>query len=108
MKKLLIIAVLMITANLSAQVSTPDFETKHIITGDIEVDGHKTKEKFIFKSTLTDIKITDDKGNEYQKRKCDTEKCKVIHLERKSYGTSIISGWNGGKTTLEYNLPYVK
>lgn len=115
MKKLLIIAVLMITSNLSAQsrFNFIDYykpSVKILIQGNIEIDGHefdngKSKDPIKFEADLDGIKIYDSK-NQYQKRKCDVEKCKVIHLEAKNIiGTSIISGWNGGKTTLEYNLP---
>lgn len=110
MKKLLIIAVLIITANLSAQSKAFDFIDRTNASFDIElqntveIDGHtfvnqKSKDPVRVKSDLDGIKIYDSK-REYQKRKCDTEKCKVIHLEPKRYGTSTISGWGNGVNTL--------
>jgi len=92
MKKLIIAIVLLITANLSAQ------EIEEKVKGVIEIDGHifynkYAKDPIIFKATLDGIKIYDSK-REYQKRKCEIDKCKTIHLEPKLNGTLLINGWN--------------
>jgi len=91
MKKLIIAIVLLITANLSAQ------EIEEKIKGVIEIDGHLfhnkyAKDPIIFKATLDGIKIYDSK-REYQKRKCEIDKCETIHLEPKLNGTLLINGW---------------
>lgn len=103
MKKLFIIAVLTITANLSAQSNSFDFIDRVNASFDIElqntieIDGHtfenrKSKDPVRVKSNLDGIKIYDSK-KEYQKRKCDIEKCKVIHLEAKSYGNILLPNY---------------
>lgn len=111
MKKLFITTILIASANLSAQykkLDVIDFENSSFdieLKGSIEINGHtfdnkKSKDPIRFKSNLEISEIYDSK-REYQKRECDVEKCKVIHLEPKSYGTSILSGW--GVTTPGYN-----
>lgn len=115
MKKLFIIAVLIITANLSAQsrFNVVDYEKPHVsisIQGKIEIDGHtfdneKSKDPVIFEADLNGIKIYNSK-TEYKKRKCDNEKCKVIHLQNKSYLTNISQSLNNTyfyQNTLELN-----
>lgn len=91
MKKLIITTLLLITAIVSAQ------ETEVKIKGIIEIDGHsfdnnKSKDPIIFKATLDGVKIYDSK-KEYQKRKCNIDNCKTIHLEPKLNGTLLLNGW---------------
>jgi hypothetical protein len=82
MKKLIII--LLFSAGMQAQVKSPYFIQKTIITGTVEIDGHETKEKFILETTLSGVKIY-SKENDiiYKLRKCDKSKCDIIHLEPK-------------------------
>ena len=70
----------------------------------IEIDGHIVKDKIWFKANLDGIEIVDEKGNKYQKRKCDTEKCDILHLE-KNYSGSLILNNGFGTTTI--NTPYI-
>ena len=91
MKKLIIATLLLITATVSAQ------ETEVKIKGTIEIDGHsfdnnKSKDPILFKATLDGIKIFDSK-KEYQKRKCNIDSCKTIHLETKLNGNLLINEW---------------
>lgn len=122
MKKLIIIAMLITTANLSAQLkSLPDAIIKGYVfsiegkgltkiynkqnervgidfvkNNIIEIDGHLIIEPIYFKIDLNGIEIYDKNKKQYQKRKCENEKCNIIHLEAKSNGTSLINGWLTG------------
>lgn len=107
MKKLFIIASLIFTANLSAQTIVKEYgilvreyssytpvKVEVVLLGKVEIDGHdfdneKSKDPVKFEADLDGIKIYDSK-REYQKRKCNIEKCKIIHLESKNSGTSIL------------------
>lgn len=113
MKKLFIIAVLIITANLSAQTLIQDSHYikngidvrenyKPILVdmrlkGFVEIDGHlfnnnTSKDPVNFKADLDGIKIYDSK-KEYQKRKCNIENCKTIHLEPKTYSDMLLPNY---------------
>jgi len=79
MKKLIII--LLFTIGLNAQVTNPDFIQKTSITGTVEIDGHESKAFLILETTLKGIRIYNrDTNKEYQLRKCNKEKCDIIHL----------------------------
>lgn len=114
MKKLFIITALMLTANLSAQnikfdtgthdpiLITSDtgnrIKVKIELSGKIEIYGHvfenkKSKDPIIYEADISEIKIYNSKGN-YQKRYCSESKCDILHLEAKSYGTSILGSVN--------------
>ena len=91
MKKLIIATLLLFTATISAQ------EIEEKIKGTIEIDGHVfynkyAKDPIFFKANLDGIKIYDSK-KEYQKRKCNVDNCKTIHLEPKLNGTLLLNGW---------------
>ena len=121
MKKL-IIGLLLITATVSAQISIQDshymderikltihsaIELEAKLIGMFEIDGHlfnnKTaKDPIFFKANLDGIKIYDSK-KEYQKRKCNVDNCKTIHLEPKLNGTLLINGWTTANKTLLLN-----
>lgn len=64
------------------------------IKGVIEIGGHiqKASEKFTFEADLDGVKIKDKKGKEYEKRKCQIDSCKTIHLQEKHSGAFIIDG----------------
>lgn len=64
-------------------VSSPKFESKHLITGKIEIDGHIVKKEIHLKSTLEGIEIYDCDKKNYKLRKCDLKVCDIIHLELK-------------------------
>lgn len=54
----------------------------------IEIDGHIIKEPVYFKASLDGIEIYDKNNNQYQRRKCKSDKCGIIHLEQKNIITS--------------------
>jgi len=66
----------------------------------IEINGHIVKDKIWFKANLDGIEIVDEKGNKYQRRKCNKDKCDILHLEvlnegiRISYGCLINTSYN--------------
>lgn len=70
------------------------------LKGDIEIDGHIVKEYVWFKASLDGIEIYDNNKNQYKKRKCVKNDCKIIHLELKNY--FVIS------ESLKYNYPNLK
>jgi len=109
MKKLIIAIVLLITANLSTQSESfnlIDYDKPYVdirLQNKIEINGHTfdnelSKNPIRFHATLDGIKIYDSK-REYQKRKCEIDKCKTIHLEPKLNGTLLINGWTTTNTS---------
>jgi len=85
MKKILFL--LLCTVSMYGQTTTSDFKTSHIIFGNVEIDGHFPKSYFIFEATLEGVKIYDrDTKKEYKLRKCDIDKCKIIHLQEYNLG----------------------
>ena len=91
MKKLFIIAALVLTANLHAQsngFNFVDYDKPYVnivLQRTIEIDGHtfdnkKSKDPIKFEADLDGVKIYDSK-KEYTRRKCKQEICKIIHLE---------------------------
>jgi len=64
----------------------------YVINNTIEIGGHIIKDPIFFKANLDGIKIYDSK-KEYQKRKCNIDSCKTIHLEPKLNGTLLINSW---------------
>jgi len=83
MKKLIII--LIFTIGLNAQTTTIDFKYNHIIHGNVEIDGHYDNDFFVLEATLEGVRIYKrDTKQDYKFRKCDKEKCDVIHLMPKS------------------------
>lgn len=54
----------------------------------IEINGHIVKTPVYFKATLDGIEIYDKDKKQYQRRKCNEEKCEMIHLEPKNIITS--------------------
>ncbi len=116
MKKLIII--LLFSVGLQAQTNSFDIIDRVNMSFDIElqntieIDGHtflnsKSKDPIRFKATLDGIKIYDSK-KEYQKRKCDKEKCSIIHLEPKSgymqNGSIRLTPWLLNNTTNNIGL----
>jgi len=102
MKKLLIILLLCSISSFSQNIEKPDFVIKKQITGQTEVDGHISKEVFTFEATLQDVKIYDKDKKEYVLRKCNHEKCAIIHLQLKNTGI-IIPAWNINGNTTYFN-----
>lgn len=93
MKKLLIIIVLF--SSFSYGQSNEFYYKKDLFDYKIEIDGHITKEKIIFKATFDSIEFYDRKGNKYQRRKCNTEKCDILHLESTYSGKITIGNISG-------------
>jgi len=50
----------------------------------IEIDGHIIKFPVFFKATLDGIEIYDKDKNQYKKRNCSENDCKIIHLDPKN------------------------
>jgi len=74
----------------------------YVITNTIEIGGHIIKDPIFFKANLDGINIYDSK-KEYQKRKCNVDNCKTIHLEPKLNGALLINGWTTANKTLLLN-----
>ncbi len=80
-----------IALNSVAQVKPMKIEIDSLIfeiKQKIEIDGHIVKYPIYFKSTLDGIEIYDKDKKQYQRRKCNDNKCEIIHLEPKNIITS--------------------
>ena len=89
-----ILLLLLATFGMQAQ------EHKEKIKGEIEINGHIIKKDVWLKASLDGIEIYDEDKNQYKKRKCVKNDCKIIHLELKNY--FVIS------ESLKYNYPNLK
>lgn len=98
--KLLITAFLMILGFVAKSQTNDDNKIVKEIKGTIESDGHIMNDsvKFFIQVDLDGFKIKGSNGKSYQKRTCDSKKCKIIHLEIENRGfvTGTLRMYNGG------------
>lgn len=91
MKNIFTLLLAVMALNSAAQVKPMKIEIDSLIfeiKQKTEIDGHIVKDPIYFKATLDGVEIYDKDKNQYKIRKCNKDKCSIIHLELKNIITS--------------------